>query len=207
MSLLRIVACMTTVVLSIRTSNAYECPSYEDIVQTSLEGYRASELDGGSDSIWYMVATNEPTLPPICTCGINNITVSDDELTYEYTNTDICQGLKEPFQIHIGGEINGEFPGNMKENAIIHNHQLKNLDPNMVFHVERDGNKDLDVVYTYACLGHGLFSFNVLAKTSTRTTQEIESMIAEVDNMIGHGILKIEKVRIVNQTSYETCEV
>lgn len=70
--------------------------------------------------------------------------------------------------------------GNMKENAIIHNHQLKNLDPNMVFHVERDGNKDLDVVYTYACLGHGLFSFNVLAKTSTRTTLEIESMIAEV---------------------------
>ena len=68
----------------------------------------------------------------------------------------------------------------MKENAIIHNHQLKNLDPNMVFHVERNGNKDLDVVYTYACLGHGLFSFNVLAKTSTRTTQEIESMIAEV---------------------------
>lgn len=58
MSLLRIAACMTTI-LSIRTSNAYECPSYEDISQKSLEGYRASELDGGSDSIWYLVATNE----------------------------------------------------------------------------------------------------------------------------------------------------
>ena len=147
----------------------------------------------------------QPTLPPICSCGVNSITVSPDELTYVYTNTDICTGLKDPFQIHIGGKIDPTFPGSMSENAIIHGHQLKNLDPNYVFHVERGGGGGVEVAYTYACLGHGLFSFNVLAKSRDRSTEEIERMIGEVDGMVGEGVLKIENMRITNSSQYEAC--
>jgi hypothetical protein len=56
---IRIITSMLAVAISAYPTSAYDCPSYEDIVQTSMEGYRAAELDGGVESVWYMAATNE----------------------------------------------------------------------------------------------------------------------------------------------------
>ena len=71
------------------SAHSFSCPSYDELAQDSVAPsvYQPSDLDG----LWYMLATNEPTLPPICDCPRNNFTMNVDEGTYAYTNIDFCQ--------------------------------------------------------------------------------------------------------------------
>ena len=135
-----------------------------------------------------MVASNEPTLPSFCVCGVNDVTVVTDAVTpyYAYTNTDMCMGTLN-ISLPIKGVLSDDpsAPGLLMENVDIHNRTVGSLDPNMIFHVTRDESGALDVAFTYACLGRiGLkerFSFNILARSGSYSTDEIEAMVQTVN--------------------------
>ena len=59
---------------------------------------------------------------------------------YEYHNTDFCAHLNKNISIPIKGQLSADpaSPGELKENFDLFNHTVGTLDPNYVFHTERD---------------------------------------------------------------------
>ena len=115
----------------------YTCPDYQDIRQDSVKGenFDIDEFAGH----WYLAATNEPTIPPICKCGVNDVTVDKDAGEYKYTCSLTCTKPKH-FSITMKGELSkdAEWPGDIRENASIADHRIAPLVPDMIFHAVRD---------------------------------------------------------------------
>lgn len=151
-----------------------------------------------------MIATNEPTLPPMCTCSTNDVTVSASSGTYAYRNSNRCSGA--PMSVSIAGKLSSEplRPGDLKENLDTALTQMS-LKPNMLFHALRDdATGEIDVLFTYACISRSLFSFNVLSRRTTFSTDDIEGLIDEADTLTNH-LMKTTGMRIANETVYEGC--
>ena len=134
------------------------------------------------NGMWFMIATNEPTLPSICVCGVNQIDVHPNTNGtvggwYHYTNHDLCgtSSHRFPFTVNIKGLLSNDTstPGELHEQAEIDGHYLGKLDPNYMFHIEREANDgNITLIYSYACLGKleplgkPQFSFNILARST-----------------------------------------
>ena len=118
----------------------------------------------------YMVATNEPTLPSFCACGTNTFTVNKTKNEYSYVNEESCaptwsdqvgrtkasaERKSFPIKLTIKGELSKDprFPGNLRENAAVFGHSVFPLVPNYVFDIHKNASGDMDLVYTYACIG------------------------------------------------------
>ena len=91
------------------------------------------------------------------------------------------------------------------QNAIIAGHQVTPLLPNMLFHITRDAQGLIDVVYTYACLKGEQFSFNVLSRRSDRTEGEINQLISDADELT-KKVLNVEKMRVSDGETFEGCD-
>ena len=198
-------------VLGESSDSSYACPSYDTIAQPSVDSssFEIGEFNGQ----WYMIATNEPTLPPFCKCSMNNVTISEATQTYSYINHDHCTDghFDRDINIAIKGKLSADKarPGYLMENADNIVSQLS-LKPNMIFHITRDSSDEIDLLFSYACLGKlipfgsELFSFNVLSRRKDRTMDEIASIVASVDKLT-KGILDVEKIRMHDEESYNAC--
>ena len=93
----------------------------------------------------------------------------------------------------------------MEENAVVSGHQLKNLKPNMVFAADWGADGVAEVVYTYACLGLGMFSFKVMSRTLDYSEDEVNTMVEDARARAGVEI-KTEGVRVQGGESFrENC--
>ena len=199
-------------------STNYTCPKYLDIQQPSVfQGkFDPNELNG----TWYMIATNEPTLPSFCKCGINTMDIHKNTNNtiggwYHYTSRDICE---IPISVNIKGKLstNASTPGLLHENADIAGHIIGKLDPNYFFHVDRDNDGKISVVYSYACLGkipfgkkdQLQFSFNILGRNPIKfeTIQQIQNLVNKV-NQLTKGILNINNLRYNTYEMYQKCGI
>ena len=70
--------------ICVYSSGTYSCPAYTDIAQPSVAGesFTIDEFEGR----WYMVGTNEPTMPSICKCPYNDVQVNTTAGEYSYVN-------------------------------------------------------------------------------------------------------------------------
>lgn len=148
----------------------YYCPNYDDIKQPSVapEVWSQEELTG----IWYLVATNEPTIPTdmMRECGVLNWTVYTS--VYRYTNTvtqaGVVGGLYN-FTVTNGGykSTDPERPGDCMETIAIMNKTVDStLTPNRFFNYSAGA----DGFYmSYACIGEfagrDLYSFFLASRT------------------------------------------
>ena len=103
-------------------------------------------------------------------------------------------------------------PGMLREDFAPWNstHGLPYL-PNMVFHVQRDSESALEVVFTYACLGRiplkgDLFSFNIMARRQNWTSGELESLVS-LANKTTQGVLHLSGLRYSNASAYRDCNM
>lgn len=181
---------------------AYTCPDYDAIRQPSVDASIFSIDDFAGK--WYLVATNEPTIPSFCTCGINTYRIHSNDGWYSYKNTDNCVGA-----INISVPIKGETsqdpasPGYLRENFGPFNHTIRNLDPNMIFEATYvDGVMDLAI--TYACISKRLYSFDVLSRSSSWTQKELEQVVNDANATTG-GLLRVDGMRYNDHAAYEDC--
>lgn len=65
-------------------SAEFTCPPYETIRQPSVDPsrFQLNMIQG----TWYNIATTEPTIPHICPCNVNNLTVDETGGWYTYTD-------------------------------------------------------------------------------------------------------------------------
>ena len=105
--------------------------SYRDIQQPSVhaDAFSIDEFAGR----WYLIATNEPTLPSFCVCGVNEVSVHRAGGTYEYYNKDAC--FTQNITLHIKGVLSNDSttPGLLHETAAVFNHTVSQLLPNYIF--------------------------------------------------------------------------
>jgi len=192
------------------SATADSCPDYSAIRQPSVsaEQFDIADFSG----VWYMLATNEPTMPSFCTCGVNNITVDKPALTYSYSNANLCFG--KDFTIHIAGDLSKDAasPGDLHENAVILDHTLGKLLPNYVFRIERDetlASKPIVRAYTYACLGKILgeekFSFNVLSRSYEFDRPAIEQLVQKATASVPAGVMDTDGLRYNTQEEFNKC--
>lgn len=176
----------------------YECPPYTSIAQPNVAApaFKLSDFTGE----WYVMATNEPTMPSFCTCGVLTWSVDGDPSAsvkhYHYTFAPRCLG--KGVSITCKGEARDpQHPGSLMENAALFNHTVAKLVPNMIFDkvTLADGNV---IGFTYACIGtivgHKLFSFNVLARRPTLSSAQVADMVAQRQNASG-GVFDVKSMR------------
>ena len=195
-------------------ATSYECPSYESIRQPSVgaEVFNISDFSG----VWYLVATNEPTIPPFCTCGVNTVDVHPKEGWYAYSNVDTCG--KANISVPIKGVLSSDAdsPGFLMENFGPSNHTARHLDPNMIFQAEYDksgslgdavsssSSSSMQLALTYACISDRLYSFNVLSRTTQWSIGDLESIVA-LANASTAGLLRVEGMRFADEAAYAAC--
>ena len=94
----RNLALLGLLALTVPVAASFTCPSYASIRQPSVaEGkFEPAEMQG----IWYIEATNEPTMPGFCKCGVNDYSVHAS--WYSYTNTDYCPPVEIRFCRTLG---------------------------------------------------------------------------------------------------------
>ena len=183
----------------------YKCPDYADIRQDTVkaENFDINDFAGQ----WYLAATNEPTIPPICKCGVNNVTVDQDKGEYEYTCTLKCV-KPDHFSLTMKGEISKdpEWPGDLKENAAIFDHRIAPLVPNMLFHAVRDDSGNISHAYTYACIGKvppvfgkELFSFNLLTRSDNYTTEQLTQMVQDAVDLVGDDVFRMDAIKYTSK--------
>jgi hypothetical protein len=150
-----------------------------------------------------MIGTNEPTIPPICNCPINDFTIDVDGGKYSYVNHLTCEAVGH-MNFNVDGVLSEDDtkPGDIKEHA---KYSPLSYKPNMVFHVVRDETGELEVVYTYACITKGVFSFNVLAKKNDYTVEQVDFLVQEADALT-NGILWLDKIKISVKQDYDECD-
>ena len=193
----------------------FTCPAYAQIRQPSVGPgkFDPAELQG----IWYITATNEPTMPAFCRCGVNTYAVHEASGWYSYTNRDYC--VKGPFKKNVTITIKGELskdpnsPGALMENVALFNHTIVKPAPNYVFDVERGPDGSLARVYTYACIGKlpfhkaESFAFYLLERGGVArkaTTASIAARVARA-NASTHGALDFAGLRVDNATTFAGC--
>jgi hypothetical protein len=198
--------------LFVLATSGYSCPAYDDIRQSSVDPalFNISDFTG----VWYLIATNEPTIPPFCTCGVNTVEVHESSGWYAYSNVDTCGG-KANISVPIKGELSEDpqSPGFLRENFGPHNHTARTLDPNMIFEVSygdsilnnpHSSPQELQLALTYACITAGLFSFNVLSRTNRWSQEDVENIVASA-NASTNGLLKVDGMRIADEAAYSQC--
>lgn len=188
---------------------AATCPAYEDIAQASVRptNFSINEFSG----LWYMIATNEPTLPSFCVCSVNDVQVHPSAGTYDYVNRDLCLGSKN-VTLHIKGKLSNDSatPGLLHETAAIFNHTVTKLLPNYIFDVHRDASGAISTALTYACLGQipivgkQFFSFNVLARSSAWALADIQALVARASAATA-GRLDVRGMRFNDEAAYRSC--
>jgi hypothetical protein len=195
-------------------SFGYSCPEYSQIEQPSVDSsvFDISEFGG----LWYMVATNEPTMPSFCRCGINEVVVNKAAGVYGYTNIDYCDEgmLKRNISLTIKGDLSKDpsTPGALHETAAFWNHTIGSLLPNYIFDVRRSSSGIIDTLFTYACLGKvlgfgpELFSFNILSRTYQHDSASIFELVSSATKKT-NGLLNVDGLRLNNFTSYKTCGI
>merc|ERR1712159_675132 len=120
-------------------SAEFTCPPYEAIRQPSVDPsrFQLNMIQG----TWYNIATTEPTIPHICPCNVNNLTVDETGGWYTYTDLPWCGAggatpKKMPFKERNCGTLSTDpaSPGLLKEAACIENinHTIGSLDTQMV---------------------------------------------------------------------------
>lgn len=64
--------------------------------------------------------------------------------------------------------------------------------------------RELQLIFSYACITEHLFSFNILARSSNWSEAEIEDLI---DRAVGEtsGLLNTDNMRISDENSFEAC--
>ena len=197
----------------IQFSTGYTCPDYSVIRQPSVD---ASVFDiRDFAGIWYMIATNEPTQPSLCTCSVNAVEIHVDDVEtpwYAYTNTANCGGVNVSLPVKGILSDDPSSPGLLHENFGAFNHTMRRLDPNMIFQASYAGDGFMDMAFTYACLGRlpvpplgsEKFSFNILSRSTHWNTSDIQCLIADANASTG-GVLDIEGVRICDEATYASC--
>ena len=190
--------------------DAFTCPAYGDIRQPSVnsEQFDIKEFSGQ----WFMVATNEPTMPSFCKCGVNDVSIDEAAGSYSYTNSDSCYG--KTVTLNLKGKLSNDpqSPGDLHETAAFFNHTIGQLVPNYVFRVERSSTGAIETLYTYACLGkmppivgHEAFSFNVLSRTQNLSLAEITAMVTEANRSVTSTQLDLSGLRINDVDTYRAC--
>ena len=122
-------------------AKAYQCPLYDAVAQKSMSVSPRFGL-GDMAGLWFVVATNEPTLPSFCTCTTLNFTMLNVDQQgrswYRYTATTRCAG--RPFSMTMKGWSNASSPepGLFHENAALFNKTIPDLVPNMVIDYDGD---------------------------------------------------------------------
>ena len=216
MSLVPLLLLLTTFILS---DAVYTCPPYEEIRQPSVAPgkFDAAELEG----IWYITATNEPTMPAFCRCGVNTYAVHEAAGGaggwYSYTNRDYCVAgaFKKNITITIKGNLNKDKDdaGFLMENFALFNHTVVKPAPNYIFNIERDADGTLARVYSYACIGKmpfhktESFAFYLLERAASArvaTTAAIGARVAAA-NASTAGLLDFAKLRVDNATHFNAC--
>eukprot|EP00039_Didymoeca_costata_P021002 m.343071 g.343071 ORF g.343071 m.343071 type:complete len:212 (+) comp22312_c0_seq1:87-722(+) len=202
---------LVTLVAASKKASNYTCPSYNNIRDDSVNAttFDINEYNG----LWYMIATTEPTQPSFCVCGKNVVYIHKNESGaggwYNYTNIANCKGIH--MRVPIKGVLSSDpsSPGALKENFELMNHTVGGLDPNYIFHLDRDPTtKEIMRVYTYACLGrilgNNLFSYNILARKNNYTDVEIKNLVTL--STIGKSqYFDLSGIRYNNISTYNSC--
>ena len=184
------------------SSEGYQCPLYAAVAQRSVSNFHLSDLAG----MWYVVTTNEPTLPSFCGCTTLNFTMlnvdQEGRSWYRYTATTSCAG--KSFSATMKGWSNSSSaaePGFLHENAALLNRTILPLLPNMVL------DSSTGSVTTYACIDTPLhmFGFTIAVRSVLGyTTERIEREVATM-NKSTHGFLDMEKMRVTNASAFKKC--
>lgn len=74
----------------------------------------------------------------------------------------------------------------------------------MVFDAEYDADGKLALAITYACLGKGKFSFNILSRTKQWTSTDILARAAKASDA-AHGLLDTDGLRVSDEAAYDKC--
>ena len=198
------------VLVVVAASPVPACPAYADLQQPSVRqgAFTASELDG----LWYQLATTEPTMPPLCKCGVNNIHVHPESGQYDYRNTDTCVTLNVSVPIKGNLSSNPATPGLLHENWAPWNSSSHfKLLPNMVFDVNRDASGKVEAAFLYACLGKLVpvvgkpkFSFNILHRSNRLTVTQIDALVVHA-NATTAGLLDLTGIRYNDVGVYRKC--
>jgi hypothetical protein len=186
-----------------------------------------------------MVATSEPTLPSFCVCGTNLVNVQLGTGSYNYTNVDYCAHLDQNISIHIRGKLSDDpsTPGFLHENAELLNHTVGKLDPNMIFHVNRQPEYEprqqrplaykikhqittshrtkspIKEVFTYACIGKlppiiGQEKFSFnILSRSNNYTDKDLAQLVSQANATSSGLLDLQDIRYNNASTYALCNM
>jgi hypothetical protein len=176
-------------------SSKYTCPSYDEIASANIGASILHDMEGD----WYLLATNEPTLPSFCTCGLIAWHLDSDKpvAAYHYDMASKCFGHDSPVNFTMKGEARDpKRPGLLSENMAFFNHSIAPFVPNMIMDVEElpDGNT---IGFNYACLTKSMFSFSVLARRPSVSADQVKAWIQKQNARVG-GILDVENIRITN---------
>jgi len=179
------------VFITLAHADAYSCPDFDAIGQPGVHPskWRQEDLNG----VWYVVATNEPTIPTdmMRKCGVLNWTVYTDE--YRYTNTVTQMGL---WRVNIT-VMNAGYrskdplrPGNCTEGFGLFNRTVDvTAGPNMFFNYSAAEG----FYMSYACIGKTMFSYILAARSPLPSVEWIHEKLGWASAL---GILDMENVVI-----------
>lgn len=177
----------------------FTCPDYASIATPAVSPARFS-LEAFT-GLWYMMATNEPTMPSFCTCPTETWFLDSNAAVkqYHYQLNSTC-GFKLDLTMK-GDAKDPEHPGKLDENAEVYNHSVAPYLPNYIFDIQTlsDGT---ELGFTYACISTELqlFSFNVFSRRPTVSRDELETLIARQNERTG-GIFKVDGIRYADATA------
>ena len=198
------------------TAAGRACPTYESVAAPSVlgSGFQLANMTGH----WYVLASNEPTVPPFCTCNTLDFTVdgvdAQGRTWYHYVARPKCYpgGVTIPATMKGWGNETGNEPGFFHENMAIFNHSVATLVPNMVIDV-LPANKTTglpEMAATYACigkvLGKDLFSLNLLSRSPAVSASAIHATVARL-NATTRGALDLDNLKVVDQQAFAKCGI
>ena len=162
----------------------YTCPSYDAIRSPSVASFDPLKYQG----TWYMVATNEPTMPKsFCKCGTLNWTVTSNT-----TFSDHFMAKCGPIYLNI--PLVGSLSANVSAPGFLHEGVSKTLTvPNMVFNITGD----YEVACVYSCVWGGTFSYQLLARDPFLEPQSIRAYLDAANAM---GVLDMQNMAVYNFT-------
>jgi hypothetical protein len=181
------------VLITFAHADAYSCPDFDAIAQPGVHPskWRQEDMNG----VWYIVATNEPTIPTnmMRQCGVLNWTVYTDE--YRYTNTVTQTGLWH--RRHNITVMNAGYrskdprrPGNCTEGFGIFNRTVDvTTGPNMFFNYSA-----IEGFYmSYACVGKTMFSYILAARSPLPSVEWIREKMSWASAL---GMLDLQNIVI-----------
>lgn len=203
---------MVMTLLRAGTSTTYECPSYDDIAQSSVspsEGFKIQDIE----STWFLRATTEPTTR-FCLCNFMNFSIGST--TYRYTDTCYEDVAKKKTWMNVTMSIGGylstdsQRPGMLREGFEVWNRTIFPK-PNMLFNVTRNAaTGDLSVMRFYACLGkiepfakNEMFSYLLYTRNLDDFDDEDVREFVRADSTL--GVFDLRNVVYTNRTQWGEC--